>query len=83
MFKKILIVIIFTILILTLTGCTINKQEAIGLNRFRLISDEGSFKLYYDKETRVVYAVSDGYYNLGAVTLLVDKDGKPLTYDKY
>lgn len=37
------------------------------------------FRIYYDKETKVMYLVSD-IYKGGGITVLVDKDGKPLIY---
>ena len=33
-----------------------------------------------DKDTMVMYTVSEDKYNSGNLTLLVDKDGKPLLY---
>ena len=35
----------------------------------------------YDRTTKVQYAVSDGYYNMGIITCLVDAEGKPLLYN--
>ena len=35
----------------------------------------------YDRTTKVQYAVSDGYYNMGTITCLVDAEGKPLLYN--
>ena len=34
----------------------------------------------YDKDTMVMYTVSEGKYNSGNLTLLVDENGKPLLY---
>lgn len=34
-------------------------------------------EIVYDAETKVMYAISDGAYNHGTITLLVDADGKP------
>lgn len=34
-----------------------------------------------DKETGVMYAVSNGGYNSGTFTLLVDENGKPLIWE--
>lgn len=36
--------------------------------------------IVYDKQTKVEYAVSNGSYNKGEVTSLVDQEGKPLLY---
>ena len=42
-------------------------------------SSKDSFRIYYDKETKVMYLISD-IYKGGGITVLVDKDGKPLIY---
>jgi hypothetical protein len=34
-----------------------------------------------DTETGVEYAFSTGAYNYGSMTVLVDKNGKPLTWE--
>ena len=35
----------------------------------------------YDKETKVEYFMFGGFRNGGGITVLVDKDGKPLIYE--
>lgn len=57
-----------------------NKVMAAGENRFALVSSEPHFKIYYDKKTKVMYLFAN-VYNGGGVTVLVDKDGKPLLYE--
>ena len=58
-----------------------NKVMAVGEKRFALVSDEIYFHIYYDRKTKVMYAVSCSQYNRGNVVLLVDADGKPLLYE--
>lgn len=58
-----------------------NNVIAAGENRFALVSSEPDFNIYYDKKTKVMYAISDSPYNRGNVVLLVDADGKPLLYE--
>lgn len=81
--KKILISLLIIIgIVLTgwlLKDVTISNNYAEN-ERFIKINDEGYFHIVYDVETKVEYAVSQGQYNRGTVTLLVDKDGKPLLY---
>ena len=36
--------------------------------------------IVYHKETKVMYAVSYGSYNIGTFTLLVNADGTPMLY---
>lgn len=43
-------------------------------------SSKDSFRIYYDKETKVMYLISN-IYKGGGITVLVDADGKPLLYE--
>ena len=58
-----------------------NKVMSAVETRFAFVSDEIYFHIYYDKKTKVMYAVSSSQYNRGNVVLLVDADGKPLLYE--
>ena len=58
-----------------------NKVMSAVEKRFAFVSDEIYFLIYYDKKTKVMYAVSSSQYNRGNVVLLVDADGKPLLYE--
>ena len=37
----------------------------------------GGYSIVYDKDTGVMYHMSDSYYNRGTLTLLVNPDGTP------
>lgn len=83
--KKILISIVMIVLIMLLAYIfkdiiTVNSNASD--DRFVLISNEGIFDIYYDKETKVQYSVSRGSYNQGNLTVLVDAEGKPLLYQE-
>ena len=82
--KKIIISLLIRIgIVLTgwlLKDVTISNNYAEN-KRFIKINHEDYFDIVYDVETKVEYAVSYGQYNKGTVTLLVDKDGKPLLYE--
>lgn len=74
------------ILALALTGCRevspVEKaEESVEISRFIEIELAVGWKIVADKETGVMYAVSNGGYNNGNFTLLVDKNGKPLIWD--
>lgn len=77
--RKVILSLILTVMLIVLAGCTdvVAEEE----KRFIKISDEGTFYICYDKKTKVEYAVSNGYYNCGTVTVLVDAEGKPLLYE--
>lgn len=48
---------------------------------FTEIEKSKDWRIVYDKNTRVMYAVSDGAYDCGNFTMLVDKDGKPKLWE--
>lgn len=85
--KKIIISLLIIIGIV-LTGWSL-KDVTISNNyaeneRFIQIYKQSSvndrFRIYYDKETKVMYLITD-IYKGGGITVLVDKDGKPLLYE--
>ena len=39
-----------------------------------------TYRIVYQKETKVMYAVSDQSYGEGVFTLLVDENGDPMLY---
>lgn len=75
----IIITIILVISIFGIFGCLV-KVEGKTDRRFAYVNSEVYFDIYYDKETKVMYAVSTGKYNYGNVVMLVDANGKPLLY---
>ena len=82
--KKILFFVLTSIMICCLTACSgieVKEEEKQEESRFVRIEKNGYFITVYDKYTKVQYAVSDGYYNMGTITCLVDAEGKPLLYN--
>ena len=85
--KKIIISLLIIIAIIVtgwlLKDVTISDNYAEN-ERFVKIYDQYSkdtFRIYYDKETKVMYLITD-IYKGGGITVLVDKDGKPLLYEE-
>ena len=83
--KKIIISLLIIIVVILvgwlLKDVTISNNYAEN-GRFIQIYNQHSkdgFRIYYDKETKVMYLISD-IYKGGGITVLVDKDGKPLLY---
>lgn len=88
--KKRLLVLIFSGMLLStvLTGCSFAETEKIYntesedlKSMFVEVETAKAWKVVYDKETKVMYAVSDGNYNRGNFTLLVDENGNPKLWD--
>ena len=88
--KKILLTIILCLLLtaFSFTACgnstanTTDSNNNYNGNMFtRVKSGLGAFYIVYDNETKVMYAVSDGDYNRGVLTMLVNADGTPKLYE--
>ena len=81
--KKILCITLIGIMLCCMTSCgnlDAEAKETIEQSRFIQIDKNGWFIIVYDRTTKVQYAVSNGYYNMGTITCLVDAEGKPLLY---
>ena len=92
--KKILLTIILCLLLtaFSFTACENstanttdgNNSTSDSTNRmFTIIpsAGTGAFYIVYDNETKVMYAVSNGDYNRGVLTMLVNADGTPKLYE--
>lgn len=77
-------VIAILLVLLMLVGCGKNEraESESGLGkRFVTIETAWTYLIVADRETGVMYAVSNGMYNCGTFTLLVDEDGSPMLWD--
>ena len=68
-----------------LCGCSVVETEKANetqesVSMFVEVEQAMHWKIVYHKETKVMYAVSDGSYNHGTFTLLVNADGTPMLY---
>lgn len=84
--KKILAIFILLFMFL-LTGCDgkTDSQSSQETNMFVIIQESSPahpYKIVYQKDTKVMYAVSNGYYNSGVLTVLVNQDGTPMLYEE-
>lgn len=78
--KKALLIVCIVVLCFALTGCgtPVEKQtQAQNKSMFVVIENTQRWAVIYDRETRVMYAVS--YYGSGSgvFTMLVNADGTP------
>lgn len=84
--KKLICVAALILMLFSLVGCgaTIEKSDSQSdVSMFVCVETNGSYgySIVYHKETKVMYAVSQGYYNCGTFTIMLDADGNPLLYD--
>ena len=77
--KKMIIILLIAIM---LTGCgaTVDRETQSGTSRFMELERTDKWLIVADKETGVMYSVSNGGYNQGTFTLLVNENGKPLIW---
>lgn len=80
--------IVCLVAVLLLCGCSDvntvneeNKEQKSPKSMFVQIENAGTWVVVYHRETKVMYSVSDGYYNAGTFTLLVNADGTPMLYE--
>ena len=78
------LIILVMVLTICLSGCGDKKKSDTAENNvyFMKISDEYMGSVLVDTRTGVQYWRSEAAYNEGTLTLLVDKEGKPLIYHK-
>lgn len=81
-FKIVLLGITILTGLILLSGCRTDINDNSEDYRFIKIYEKGSVKIFYDKETKVEYAVRDNGHGGTSMTLLVDAEGKPLLYQK-
>lgn len=85
------LIIFSAVLTLAFTGCNyaniedINEQNTVkeepANSMFVVIEETFYWDIVYQKDTKVMYAVSFGRYNNGTFTLLVNPDGTPMIYE--
>ncbi len=74
--KKIIVILLCACLLLT--GCGVVNRVTNSM--FVTVESGWDYKVVYHKDTKVMYAVSDGSSNIGTFTLLVNPDGSPMLY---
>lgn len=81
--RRVLIFAITFMLFIGLTACDyaeVEKESEKESSMFIEIEEAAYWSVVYHRETKVMYAVSNGGYNHGTFTLLVDENGKPMLY---
>jgi len=82
--KKVITILCICLL---LTGCGEASENNEGNNQqkkseFVTIEDGWNYKVVYHRDSKVMYVVSWGSYNIGTFTLLVNADGTPMVYEE-
>ena len=88
--KKIfLIMLLLVCLVLCSCGTEMQTEEDVSGNNginysmFILVEDNVSigYKIVYHRDTKVMYAISDGSYNRGTFTVLLSPNGTPMLWE--
>lgn len=79
--KQLVLVIALILLMAVVTGCAHTKVESKLVSEtpsiFVVVERTYGYNIVYDKETKVMYAVSNLSDGSGRFTLLVNQDGSP------
>lgn len=76
-----IVTIALVIMVLFFVGCD-NTNNLVRANDdiFVTVSCQAKYQIVYDKETKVMYVMSDSSYNRGNFTVLLNVDGTPKLY---
>ena len=78
--KKLIAILMLAVMLISCSSST--EVNASNTNRrFKFIQRDPYCDVIVDTETGVEYAFSTGAYNYGSMTVLVDENGKPLTWE--
>lgn len=76
-----IITIALVIMVLFFVGCdNTNNSVRASDDVFVTVSENHDYAVVYDRETKIMYTVSKGSYNMGNFTVLLDVDGTPKLY---
>ena len=76
-----IIAIALVVVVLFFVGCDdTNNSVKADDDVFVMVSKNFSYAVVYDRETKVMYAISDASYDQGNFTMLVNADGTPKLY---
>jgi len=78
--KKI-VALMIVVLVVALTGCSEVEDKTSDKSEFVIVESADIWYVVYHKKTKVMYVVSDGRYNRGTFTLLVNADGTPMLWE--
>ena len=75
------LIVVLALLMAIFTGCAQTKVESkLTIETpsiFVVVESTYAYKVVYDRETKVMYTLSDLGYGSGHFTLLVNQDGSP------
>lgn len=79
--KRLLSMALVAVMAVWMIACDKSESNAKTQSMFGYVEFGSNYEIVYHKETKVMYAISDGSYNHGTFTLLVNPDGTPMLYE--
>lgn len=88
--NKLIILVMIVSLLFGLVGCNTTKQltqedldngSRSEYSMFIELEQGSVYSIVYHKDTKVMYAISNGSYNFGTFTVMVNADGSPMLYE--
>ena len=64
-----------------LTEEDISKDNTSNLSMFIQVEDGVNYIIAYHRSTKVMYAISEGGYNCGTFTVMLNADGTPMLWE--
>lgn len=87
--KKIFVMLVALAICLCFMGCNLatiesahEQKEEENISMFVEVEVAGTWRVFYHRDTKVMYVVSFGGYNAGNFTLLVNPDGTPMLWEE-
>nr|WP_211148454.1 hypothetical protein [Ruminococcus sp. 1001270H_150608_F2] len=77
-----IVAIALVIMVLFFVGCCDNTNNSVKASddMFVTVSENSDYSVVYDRETKIMYTMSEGPYNVGNFTVLLNIDGTPKLY---
>lgn len=76
-----IIAITLVIMVLFFVGCdNTNNSVKASDDVFVMVSENSAYTVWYDRETKIMYVMSNSSYNVGNFTVLLNADGTPKLY---
>jgi hypothetical protein len=83
--KKIVCALLAVMMMAAVCGCAASESASEkaenSTSMFVPVESDVSWTVVYQKDTKVMYAVSRGTYNRGTFTVLLNADGTPMLYE--
>lgn len=76
-----IVAITLVVVVLFFVGCdNTNNSVKADDDVFVTVSENSDYAVVYDRETKIMYAMSNSSYNIGNFTVLLNVDGTPKLY---